>query len=273
MTGDWCCSFPITGALCAGMLWATSVVAMTTRDQVTLKEWTAALEEADVPSEIMYAIGLQESGTTLGGQRNYAPWPWVLNVNNEGHYFKSKEDFGLALIEHFQATMRAAAGPTARQGAAPSAEAAQAAMAREVERGNRNVAVGMLQIHLRYNGFRVEDPLSLLEPSVNLRIAAEVLRECGKTYPDTFSKVACYYSGDVDAAGHGYAAQVFRRAGLRGTAVTTVRRDASTWRRPPSLWAAASAPLVSADDIAFLKSLHRTTDPEPRVIVLDGLTP
>lgn len=26
-------------------------------------------------------------------------------------YFKSKEDFGLALIEHFQATMRAAAGP------------------------------------------------------------------------------------------------------------------------------------------------------------------
>jgi hypothetical protein len=224
------------------MLWATSVVAMTTRDQVTLKEWTAALEEADVPSEIMYAIGLQESGTTLGGQRNYAPWPWVLNVNNEGHYFKSKEE-------------------------------AQAALAREVERGNRNVAVGMLQIHLRYNGFRVEDPLSLLEPSVNLRIAAEVLRECGKTYPDTFSKVACYYSGDVDAAGHGYAVQVFRRAGLRGTAVTTVRRDASTWRRPPSLWAAASAPLVSADDIAFLKSLHRTTDPEPRVIVLDGLTP
>lgn len=242
MTGDWCCSFPITGALCAGMLWATSVVAMTTRDQVTLKEWTAALEEADVPSEIMYAIGLQESGTTLGGQRNYAPWPWVLNVNNEGHYFKSKEE-------------------------------AQAALAREVERGNRNVAVGMLQIHLRYNGFRVEDPLSLLEPSVNLRIAAEVLRECGKTYPDTFSKVACYYSGDVDAAGHGYAAQVFRRAGLRGTVVTTVRRDASTWRRPPSLWAAASAPLVSADDIAFLKSLRRTTDPEPRVIVLDGLTP
>lgn len=242
MTGDWCCSFPITGALCAGMLWATSVAAMTTRDQVTLKEWTAALEEADVPSEIMYAIGLQESGTTLGGQRNYAPWPWVLNVNNEGHYFKSKEE-------------------------------AQAALAREVERGNRNVAVGMLQIHLRYNGFRVEDPLSLLEPSVNLRIAAEVLRECGKTYPDTFSKVACYYSGDVDAAGHGYAAQVFRRAGLRGTAVTTVRRDASTWRRPPSLWAAASAPLVSDDDIAFLKSLRRTTDPEPRVIVLDGLTP
>lgn len=242
MASDRCCSFPITGALCAGMLWATSASAMTTRDQVTLKEWNAALEEADVPSEIMYAIGLQESGTTLGGQRNYAPWPWVLNVNNEGRYFKSKEE-------------------------------ARAALAREVERGNRNVAVGMLQIHLRYNGFRVEDPLSLLEPSVNLRVAAAVLRECGKAYPDTFRKVACYYSGDVDAAGHGYATQVFRRAGLQGTAATTARRNAATRRRPPSFWAAASKPLVSVDDIAFLKSLRRTTDPEPRVILLDGLTP
>jgi hypothetical protein len=242
MPGEWFSNVPTTGALCAGLRWATGVAAMTTRDQVTLTEWNAALEEADVPSEILYAIGLQESGTTLGGQRNYAPWPWVLNVNNEGRYFKSKED-------------------------------ARAALAREVERGNRNVAVGMLQIHLRYNGYRVDNPLTLLEPAVNLRVAAEVLRECGKSYRDTFSKVACYYSGDVDAAGHGYAAQVFRRAGLRGTAVTTVRRDASTWRRPPSLWAAASAPLVSDDDIAFLKSLRRTTDPEPRVIVLDGLTP
>lgn len=243
MPGEWFSNVPTTGALCAGLLWATGVAAMTTRDQVTLTEWNAALEESDVPSEILYAIGLQESGTTLGGQRNYAPWPWVLNVNNEGRYFKSKED-------------------------------ARAALAREVERGNRNVAVGMLQIHLRYNGYRVDNPLALLEPAVNLRVAAEVLRECGKTYRDTFSKVACYYSGDVDAAGHSYATQVFRRAGLQhGARTSAVSRAPSTQRRTRSFLAAAPSPDVSVDDAAFMRALARTAGHETRVIVLDGMTP
>lgn len=128
-------------ALAATLLWSSCAGAVSEHDQVSREEWERALKVADVPAEILYAIGLQESGTTLGGQRGFAPWPWVLNVNYRGRYFRTRDE-------------------------------ARDALALEVKRGNQNVAVGMLQIYLRYNGHRVSDPLTLLDPSVNLQVVA-----------------------------------------------------------------------------------------------------
>jgi hypothetical protein len=217
---------------------------MTGSDQVSRAEWQRALQVAQVPAEVMYAIGLQESGTTLGGQRGFAPWAWVLNVNNEGRFFRTR------------------------------AEASEA-LAAEVERGNRRVAVGMLQIHLRWNGHRVQDPLTLLDPSVNLRVAADVLAECGQRFPDTFGKLACYYSGDVDQEGRWYARQVLAKAGHRASAAApSVRRAARAEAgSTPRYMVAAVAPRRTAEDEAFLRSLARDTGTDRQVMLLDEATP
>jgi hypothetical protein len=238
----------LVAALGATLLWSTCASAVSAGDQVSREEWDRALQVADVPAEIMYAIGLQESGTTLGGKRGFAPWPWVLNVNYEGRYFRTHED-------------------------------ARAALAREIQRGNQNVAVGMLQIYLRFNGHRVSDPLTLLDPSVNLKVAAEVLADCGQAYPDTFGKLACYYSGDMDAAGRWYARQVFSRAGLQPPQ-TTVRVAARATPKPapkrkkvPTYFVAALAPTRNEEDVAFLKVFGRSAERDERVISVEGVTP
>lgn len=218
--------------------------AATERSQVSQVEWERALRVAQVPAEVMYAIGLQESGTTLKGQRSFAPWAWVLNVNNEGRFFRTREE-------------------------------ASAALEAEIERGNKRVAVGMLQIHLRWNGHRVRDPLTLLDPSVNLRVAADVLAECGQRFPDVFGKLACYYSGDVDTEGRWYARQVLAKAGHRPSGeVKQARRP-----EPKAAWTpqrhmiAAVAPRRTAEDEAFLRSLARDAGIDREVVLIEEAQP
>lgn len=229
------------------LAWTSQALAVSESDQVTQEEWDQALAVAGVPSEVLYAMGVQESGTTFGGQRRLAPWPWVLNVNGKGRYFRTRAE-------------------------------AQAALDDEVAKGNQRVAVGMLQIYLKYNGHRVDDPRSLLAPTVNLRVAAEVLQDCGKGYPDVFDKVACYYSGDTDEAGIWYAAEVFKRAGLavpRGIRVPASRPGEGTKRSrlPPYMVAVNGTPKVSAWDEGFLHRISRSDSGDDRVIVIEGATP
>jgi hypothetical protein len=153
--------------------------------EITKRQWLDAVAVAGIPSEVLFAVSLQESGTTMNGRREFAPWPWTLNISEAGHYFRTHDE-------------------------------ALAALEREIGANNRRVAVGMFQIHLRFNGHRVDDVRTLLDPATNLRIAAKVLRDCGVKYEALADRLSCYYSGDVDAAGEAYARQVLARAARYG---------------------------------------------------------
>jgi hypothetical protein len=209
--------------------------------EITKEQWLQAVAEAGVPSEVLFAVSLQESGTTLNGRREYAPWPWTLNVREEGHYFGTRED-------------------------------ATAALEREMARGNRRVAVGMFQIYLRYNGHRVSDTRSLLDPATNLTIAAAVLRDCGIKYPALLDRLSCYYSGDVDAAGEAYAQQVMARAARYGAPFVIGGQPGITMKRPVRR---KTAPLPRPDAVpasasfeAVLARVKRSLPEVGRVIVV-----
>jgi hypothetical protein len=143
--------------------------------------WLEAMQIGRVDSEILYAISLQESGTTFKGMREFGPWPWAMNINEEPKFYSSRE-------------------------------AARKVLAEEVSAGNKNIAVGMWQIHLRYNSHYVEDPLDLVDPVTNLYVAAMVLRGCGEIYDKVEEVLSCYHSGDVDEAGVAYADRVLALA-------------------------------------------------------------
>lgn len=209
--------------------------------EITKQDWLAAVARAQVPSEVLFGLSLQESGTTMSGRREYAPWPWTLNVSEEGRYFDSQDE-ALSVLE------------------------------RELKAGNRRIAVGMFQIHVRYNGHRVADVRTLLDPLVNLRVAAEVLADCAATYEKLEDRLSCYYSGDVDEAGEDYARNVLARAARYGAPFIIAGQSSLPMRKPTGHPHRALPPQdavgAETDFESVLGRLKRSHGRDARVIVL-----
>lgn len=100
---------------------------------------------AGVPSEVLYSVALQESGTRLRGQ--LVPWPWTLNVAGAGYRFATKDDACRALMVALQT-----AGP-------------------------HRVDVGLGQTNMGANGHRYSSPCEGLDPYKNLMVTAQILAE------------------------------------------------------------------------------------------------
>lgn len=102
-----------------------------------------AAHNAGVPSEVLYVVALTESGIRIDDQLH--PWPWTLNIAGQGRFFRSKEDACFALM-----------------GALKTVPA-------------KRVDIGLGQINYGYHGTRVNHPCDLLDPYLNLSIAADIL--------------------------------------------------------------------------------------------------
>ena len=100
---------------------------------------------AGVPSEVLYSVALQESGTRLRGQ--LVPWPWTLNVAGAGYRFATRSDACNALLHAIQT-----AGP-------------------------HRVDVGLGQTNIGANGHRYSSPCEGLDPYKNLSVTAQILAE------------------------------------------------------------------------------------------------
>nr|WP_297354153.1 transglycosylase SLT domain-containing protein [uncultured Caldimonas sp.] len=107
--------------------------------------YEAAARSAGVPSNLLYAIALQESGLQHRGR--FVPWPWTLNVAGTPMRFER------------QATACAALRRALRH------------------RPATRVDVGLGQVNVGYHAHRYRDPCELLDPYRNLAIAATILRE------------------------------------------------------------------------------------------------
>jgi hypothetical protein len=98
-----------------------------------------------VPSEVLYSIALQESGTRIRGR--IIPWPWTLNVAGTGYRFATRNDACRAL---------------------------QIAI---VSVGPARVDVGLGQTNIQANGHRYTEPCEGLDPHKNLQVSAQILAE------------------------------------------------------------------------------------------------
>lgn len=103
-----------------------------------------AARNAGVPSPVLFAIALQESGTRLRGR--LTPWPWTLNVAGRGKRYASRAE-ACAGIRRALAT-----------------------------HSPRRIDVGLGQINLGYNTRHYDMPCDLLDPYANLTVAARILR-------------------------------------------------------------------------------------------------
>ncbi|TPG90329.1 lytic transglycosylase domain-containing protein [Pseudomonas caspiana] len=117
--------------------------------QVPPPAYSIAARQAGIPSNILFAVALQESGLTLRRQRR--PWPWTLNVAGAAHYYSTHRDACLGLL---QAMKR---HPATR------------------------IDAGLTQINLGYQKRFYRFPCEVLSPHKNLAIAATLLREHYRT--------------------------------------------------------------------------------------------
>jgi len=104
-----------------------------------------AAQRVGIPSAVLYAVALQESGTRLRGRM--VPWPWTLNVAGTPQRYATRTEACTGL--------RRALGRT------PA----------------KRIDAGLGQVNLGYHAHRYAQPCELLDPYRNLAIAAEILRE------------------------------------------------------------------------------------------------
>jgi hypothetical protein len=113
--------------------------------------YVAAAHAERVPPDILFALACAESGRPMADGRTL-PWPWVLNVGGDGQFFATRAAAHEALVQ--------------------------------VLTRSTNVDVGLGQINWYWHRERFADTWQALDPYVNLRTAARLLRE-------QFDRCAC----------------------------------------------------------------------------------
>ncbi|KVW44715.1 lytic transglycosylase [Burkholderia ubonensis] len=104
-----------------------------------------AAHDAGVPSVVLFAVALQESGTRLQGR--LIPWPWTLNIAGSAYRYRTR------------------------------ASACRALRVALLMVGATHVDVGLAQINLGFQRGRFAAPCDALDPYRNLDAAASILHE------------------------------------------------------------------------------------------------
>ncbi|WP_443743356.1 lytic transglycosylase domain-containing protein [Sutterella sp.] len=132
----------------------------------------------DIDPALLYSISIVESAVDDPTRSGYLkPSPWTLRTSTP-FYAASRREAEVELLR--------------------------------LLRLGRSVDVGMMQVNTRWHGHRVKDPLDLLDPLVNVRVAAEILSEQMRRYPkDAALAVGHYHSADSKRA-RWYARHVMR---------------------------------------------------------------
>ena len=106
----------------------------------------AAEAQLKVPTQLLHAIAIVESGRWNSDRKRSEPWPWTLYAQGKGKRFASKAD-AIAEVERLQS------------------------------KGIRNIDVGCMQVNLHYHGHAFNSLEEALDPLMNVAYAALYLRK------------------------------------------------------------------------------------------------
>ena len=159
-----------------------------------------AAKRAGIPSTVLYAVALQESGIRRNGR--IVPWPWSLNVAGQSRRFATRAEACSGLQQAMRTT------PHTR------------------------IDAGLGQINLGYHKHRVTSACDVLDPYRNLAIASEILKEQHSPGEDWLLAIGRYHRPAGGEPAARYRRSVSRHlARVQGTRPTTTalaaRQEAS----------------------------------------------
>jgi hypothetical protein len=137
------------------------VAAIASAQETPPPAYQIAAAHAGIPSPVLYAVALQESGARLNGR--LIPWPWTLNVAGHAERYATKTQ---ACAGIRQALARTSAG---------------------------RIDAGLGQVNLGFHADRYAHPCDLLDPYRNLAVAANLLREQHKASEDWLLAIGRYH--------------------------------------------------------------------------------
>ena len=121
------------------------VMLTTQADELPPPAYQLAAHDADIPSAVLFAIALQESGIRVRGR--LLPWPWTLNIAGTPYRFANRQSACHALLQAL------------------------------AQYDAKRVDAGLGQTNLGYHGQRFSSPCEALDPYRNLAVTAALLRE------------------------------------------------------------------------------------------------
>jgi len=104
-----------------------------------------AAQSANIPSTVLFAIALQESGIRVRGR--LLPWPWTLNIAGSPYRFATRQAACQALLQAL------------------------------AQHDAKRIDVGLGQTNWGYQGQRFSSPCEALDPYRNLAVTAALLSE------------------------------------------------------------------------------------------------
>lgn len=122
---------------------------------------------AQIPTKLLDAIALVESGRLDPVTRRVLPWAWTINVGGEGHFYASKAD---------------------------AIAAAQGLLAN----GVRSIDVGCMQVNLMHHPDAFPSLELAFDPQANVSYAAHFLSQLYRQTSSWLSAAAAYHSQTPD---------------------------------------------------------------------------
>jgi len=124
-------------------------------------------KSANIDPCLLYSIACVESAIAAGKKGYIKPYPWTLRYAGQPYYAKTKSDAERELRIILMREKRP------------------------------NVDIGLAQVNAFWHAHRVKNPLDLLDPYTNLKIASEILNENFRRFPnDAFKAIGAYHSLD-----------------------------------------------------------------------------
>lgn len=123
----------------------------------------AAERGTGLPSRMMAAIAMTESGRLDSVSGRVRPWPWTVNADGAGHYFSSREQ-AIAAVRDLRV------------------------------RGIQSIDVGCMQVNLMYHPAAFASIEEAFDPQANVRYAARFLTALFSAHGHWHKAIGAYHS-------------------------------------------------------------------------------
>ncbi|AIL65674.1 Transglycosylase SLT domain protein [Rickettsiales bacterium Ac37b] len=146
-----------------------------------------------IPSNLLKAVSLTETGRWHQESNQHVPWPWAVNIGGKSYYYKNKYE-AISSVKKF------------------------------LKEGKKSIDVGCMQINLHYHPAAFKNLEQAFEPKTNIAYAATFLRNNFEKHSNWYNAIAAYHS-ETNSLGHPYAQKVLSHwQAIKRTPVKRVNR-------------------------------------------------
>lgn len=210
-------------------------------------------QKYNIPTHLLAAISTTESGRWHKELGMAIPWPWTVNVEGKGYYFKSKAE-AIAQTTNF------------------------------IQQGKRSIDVGCMQVNLKHHSKAFANLEEAFDPEKNVAYAAKFLRTNYADLGDWIKATAAYHSR-TQVHGQRYLVQIERawnrivakvaaaRANQSGkpVRVPTEQEIASKAKAPPVERTSVQR-IPGTEKMRVIKVTDAPAQKKPEILVIRGAT-